>query len=29
MEQPATTPAAIEASLLNLHHVRQLKNHSH
>jgi hypothetical protein len=28
MEQPVTTAAAIEAALLNLHRVRELKNHS-
>ena len=29
MEQPVATAAAIEASLLNLHHLRELKNHAH
>ena len=29
MEQPVATAAAIEASLLNLHRVRELKNHGH
>jgi hypothetical protein len=28
MEQPITTAAAIEAALLNLQRVRELKNHN-